>query len=185
MKMIIRLLKKLLVFWSILSLPTICIAQEETIKKDQYQIGPDENLLIRVHIFGEVKKPGEYLVPDDTDLLELISKAGGPTEFSNLTKIKITRGLAGKADIRQTSFREAESMTDDMISKNKIEKYVIKINLNKLLDDEKYLATIPVLQPGDVIRVGRNAWYTWQTVIRVVSELALIAQMWYWYSRSN
>ena len=81
--MIIRLLNKLFIYYSILYLPTIGLAQQQLIKKDQYQIGPDEKLLIRVHIFGEVQKPGEYLVPDDTDLLELISKAGGPTEFSN------------------------------------------------------------------------------------------------------
>jgi hypothetical protein len=49
-------------------------SQQEIIRKDQYQIGPDERLLITVHIWGEVRKPGEYLVPDDTDILELISK---------------------------------------------------------------------------------------------------------------
>ena len=51
-------------------------------QKDQYQIGL-ERLMITVHIFGEVRQPGEFLVPDNTNILELISKAGGPTEFSN------------------------------------------------------------------------------------------------------
>ena len=78
-----------------------CYSQQELIKKDQYQIGPDERLLITVHIWGEVIKPGEYLVPDDTDLLELISKAGGPTEYSDLKNIKITRGLTGMLDIKK------------------------------------------------------------------------------------
>lgn len=185
MKMIIRLSKKLFIYGLTFLLSTICFAQQELIRKDQYQIGPDENLLIRVHIFGEVKNPGEYLVPDDTDLLELISKAGGPTEFSNLNTIKITRGLAGIANLKQTSESKAGSNMDDTISLTKIKKQVIKVNLIKLLDNEKYFATTPTLQPGDVVRVGRNAWFTWQTIIRVVSQLAIVAQVWYWYNRSG
>ena len=31
---------------------------------------------------GEVQRPGEYASPMTTDVLELISKAGGPTEFA-------------------------------------------------------------------------------------------------------
>lgn len=181
--MIIRLLKNLIIYCAVLSLPIISLAQQESLRGDQYQIGPDEKLLIRVHIFGEVKKPGEYLVPDDTDLLELISKAGGPTEFSNLKVIMITRGVAGVANTKPSSGNQAESDINYKMSSEKMKKQVIKINLTKLLNDEKYTAAAPTLQPGDVVRVGRNAWFTWQSVIRLAYELAIVANVIMWYSR--
>ncbi len=145
----------------------LCYSQQEMTEKDQYQIGPDERLLITVHIFGEVKKTGEFLVPDDTNVLELISKAGGPTEYSNLKNIKITRGLT-------SLFDQSDSL---------IQKRVLKVNLKKILNKEDYKDYLPTLQPGDVVRVGRNTWFTWQSIIRVASQLAIIAQVWYWYNR--
>ena len=159
-----------------------CYSQQELIKKDQYQIGPDERLLITVHIWGEVRKPGEYLVPDDTDLLELISKAAGPTEYSDLKNIKITRGLTGSLDIKKT-LKEKSGNSDKNKLDKKYTKQVIKIDLKKMLNKENYDKDVPTLQPGDVVMIGRNTWFTWQAVIRVVSQLAIVAQVWYWYTQ--
>ena len=170
--------KKIFLFVIILFMSSQTYAQQDVIKKDQYQIGPDERLLITVHIFGEVRIPGEYLVPDNTDILELISTAGGPTAFSNLNNVKITRGLSLMNSIGKSSdYRNRKS------NKKRYTKKVIHVNLKKVLDKEKYYGQVPILQPGDVIRVGRNAWFTWQAVIRVVSQLAIVAQVWYWYNR--
>lgn len=158
-------------------------SQERVLKNNQYQIGSDERLLITVHIFGEVKNPGEYLVPDDTNVLELISKAGGPTEYSKLTNIKITRGLIGIADLKKALKKNKENNNNYRI--RGLKKQVIKINLKKMLDKEQYYTTLPTLLPGDVVRVGRNGWFTWQSTIRIISQLAIVAQVWYWYSRVN
>lgn len=158
-------------------------SQQEIVTKDQYQIGPDERLLITVHIWGEVRNPGGYLVPDDTDILELISKAGGPTEFSNLSNVKITRGLTELANIKQFSRKMTGTDSSKDLHYKKYNKQVVKVDLKKLLDKEKYQMMIPILKPGDVVRVGRNTWFTWQAVLRVFSQLAIILQAWYWYSR--
>ena len=155
-------------------------AQNDLLKRDKYQIGPDEKLLITVHIFGEVKKPGEYMVSDNTNLLELISKAGGPTEFANLSDLKITRGLIGYADYKKALKKQTAKKSNKLKS---LRKQVVKVNLKKMLDKEKYRMLLPTLQPGDVVRVGKNAWFTWQTIIRIISQLAIIAQVWYWYNR--
>src|SRR6187455_903694 len=56
-----------------------------------YLLPQEQGLEMMVHILGEVQKPGEYRVPDNTDLLELLAKAGGPTEFANLSWVKIRR----------------------------------------------------------------------------------------------
>ncbi len=162
---------------------TSLYSQQEFIRKDQYQIGPDERLMITVHIWGEVRIPGEYLVPDDTDILELISKAGGPTEFSNLGKIKITRGLTGIQSSNnpgKTGMRGAPYHSKFTYQNNK---EVIELNLKKILDNRDYQKNLPTLQPGDTIRIGRNTWFKWQAIIRVISQLAIVAQVWYWYSR--
>ena len=158
--------------------------QQEVLNKDQYQIGPDERLLISVHIWGEVRQPGEYLVPDDTDVLELISKAGGPTEFANLSNLKITRGLTRITDIKRSSRKRVNTFDQELLL-NKYTKQVIKVDLKSLLNKEKDDETLPILQPGDVVRISRNTWFKWQTVIRVVSQVAILVQVWYWYNLAN
>ena len=150
--------------------------QNETPRSDYYQLGVEERLLITVHILGEVRKPGEYLVPDNTNLLELISKAGGPTEYGDLSNVRITRGLtsAGVTNIPGASSRW------NIKSK---QKEVLKINMHKVLNDKDFVRHLPILLPGDVVRIERNTWYTWQSIIRVVSQVAIVIQAMYWYSR--
>lgn len=48
-------------------------------------------LLMTVKVWGEVQKPGLYDVPIGTDLVELLSSAGGPTSRAKLSKVKIIR----------------------------------------------------------------------------------------------
>ncbi len=164
-----------LYFFLIVVLVSSLVFSQDTRQQDsKYQIGTDERLLITVHVFGEVQNPGEYLVPDNTNVLELISKAGGPTEYSNLKNVKITRGLSGTSNLKSSN----EKTTS-------YRKQVIKVNLKKILNDVNATANLPTLQPDDVIRVGRNSLFTWQRVIRTLSELAIIAQLWYWYNRTD
>ncbi|MBN2412642.1 SLBB domain-containing protein, partial [candidate division KSB1 bacterium] len=161
------------------SIDSLLFAQD-IIQKDQYIIGEDGKLQFSVHIWGEVARPGEYLVPDKTDVLELISKAGGPTEFSNLKDVKITRGLLRFTvkDIKATNINISKYKSG---SKNI--KSVTKIDLKRMLENEDYTKLLPILQPGDVVMVGKNTWYKWQTVIRVVSQLAIVAQVWWYWRR--
>lgn len=64
-------------------------------------------LLMTVKVWGEVQRPGLYDVPLGTDLIELISSAGGPKETAQLSKIKVIRtttkdreGSVMKVDIK-------------------------------------------------------------------------------------
>ena len=110
--------------------------------------------------------------------------AGGPTEYSNLNNVKITRGLIGSTNLIQTS-KTGDDTSDKTIPFQKFNKQVIKVNLKKLLDKAKYNETLPMLQPGDVVRIGRNTWFAWQAIIRVVSQVAIVAQVWWYWSRTN
>ena len=173
-------MKKTILLLAFIILPVLLQAQE-IVKKNDYVINEDGKLQFTVHIWGEVRNPGEYLVPDKTDLLELISKAGGPTEYSNLNNVKITRGLISVSSDRQNFSRDTYySASRQQIESKRIE----KINLQKILEKSNYYQLLPVLKPGDVVQVGKNNWYRWQTVIRVVSQLAIVAQVWWYWNRN-
>jgi len=174
--MILKKVISIIIFdFSLLLIP--CFAQQETVEKDQYILGKEPKLEIVVHIWGEIKRPGEYFVPDGTDVLELISKAGGYTEYSNISNIRLTRGKIGSLALKDSSNFNSQR---DFI--NKYSGRVIKINLKKYLKNKNY-EPLPILQPGDAVTVDRNKWYTVQTMIRIISQIAIIAQAWYYYSK--
>jgi polysaccharide export outer membrane protein len=50
----------------------------------------------KVHITGQVAKPGEYPLTASTTIVQLIAKAGGLHEFADSKKIIVVRNDAGK-----------------------------------------------------------------------------------------
>ena len=107
-----------------------------------------EQLKIKTYIWGQVRNPGLYIIPDNTNLLTLISSAGGPTENAKLSKIRI---------IRPTS--EGEK--------------VIWVNLKKYIDtgDENL---IPVLKPEDTVIVAGTTFYAFSKVTDWLSKLVIV-----------
>lgn len=130
--------------------------------RDEYIVGDDEKLEMVVHVLGEVQRPGEYRVGDKTNVLELISKAGGPTSFSSMGSVKITRIADLSAHSNGTSVSNSSE--------------IIKVNLEKYLNS-KTSKQLPVLMPGDVVYVPRNGWFRWQTVFRVIRDLSVVASV--------
>ena len=129
-------------------------------------------LHIIVHIWGEVNKPGQYLVPDGTTVLELISLAGGPNEYSNLSNVRLTR------EYLDTSNPSVQPSTRASV----INKEIYTINLNKHLKEKEFVY-IHVLKPGDVVFISHNKWYKMQTVLRTISQIAIVGQVAYYFSR--
>ena len=66
-----------------------------------YLVRPQVNISVleyrsqRVFLFGEVKKPGTYVVKGGLQLVELLSQAGGLTENAG-TKVTIVRPLSSR-----------------------------------------------------------------------------------------
>ncbi len=58
---------------------------------DEYVIPGVETdeVLMSIHVWGQVMRAGTYLVPVDADLIAGISVAGGPTETAELSKVSI------------------------------------------------------------------------------------------------
>lgn len=107
-----------------------------------------EQLKIKTYIWGQVRKPGLYIVPDNTDLLTLISLAGGPTEDAKLTKVKIVRPTTKG-------------------------KKVILVNLKKYMEsgDSKM---IPVLKPGDTVILSGTVYYAFRKGAQFLSNVAIV-----------
>ncbi len=166
-------------------------AQEEP-SKSEYLLGTGEELEMIVHIWGEVKSPGKYRVTYETDIIELISEAGGPTKDANLTKVQLTRKQkttrldqnAIELIVSKTGAREIdENYLKEQLQS--ISKQVSFYNVKKYLADEEMNTAPPVLKPGDVVHVRTSGWYKWREFIRAFHEVALIASVYAWYLRSK
>jgi hypothetical protein len=55
----------------------------------QYYLGEDDELLVPVNIWGFVRLPGQYFVPNNTNLIALLSFAGGPSEDAKISNIRM------------------------------------------------------------------------------------------------
>jgi polysaccharide biosynthesis/export protein len=69
-------------------------ADKELGPTSQYhlRLGTEDELQFDVQVWGQVNKPGLYAVPDGTDLISLISLAGGPTDDAKLANVVLVRG---------------------------------------------------------------------------------------------
>ncbi len=129
----------------------------------QYFLGTDDQLLIKVNIWGFVAKPGQYLVPSDTDLISLVSFAGGPRDGAKLNSIKIIRNK-NSADSTEV---------------------VMEVNVKEFIKNGKQ-SLIPQLQPEDTIIVSGSTWYHVGNFLGFVTKIATLVQIYWWivyYSR--
>ena len=84
----INIFNKLLPFLLVILMPVFTLAQIES--TDYYTPGEqDMELMIIVHVWGEVNKPGKFIVRDGSNLVEILSEAGGPTRYANLKNVYI------------------------------------------------------------------------------------------------
>lgn len=166
-----------LIVWTLITLigfviPTVVLAQgsgytEGRVRSDrifaqrvgeegQYYLNEYNELLIRVNIWGRVRAPGQYFVPATTDLITLMSIAGGPDQRSRLSDITV---------VRDSKTGESE---------------VIQVNVKKYLKTgDKRL--IPDLKPEDTVVVHGSAWQLIADVVQVVSQLSVVATVYYYF----
>lgn len=125
----------------------------------QYYIGDENQLMMMVNVWGRVEKPGQYFVPSDTDLITLISVAGGPADKSRLDNVRLVRA--------------GDSASE-----------VVEVNIKKFLKTGDR-SLIPELKPEDTIIVSGSAFYLFTTIVSVVAQLAIVANVYYLASLAN
>ena len=122
---------------------------------NQYYLGQANELLIRVNIWGKVNHPGQYFVPASTDLITLVSAAGGPVPRSRLGDVRIVR--------------TGDNGSDE----------VILVNVRKWIKTADH-RLIPDLKPEDTIIVHGSAWQFISDVTQLVGGLASVAIIYYY-----
>lgn len=115
-----------------------------------YYVAKPGELTMQVNIWGDVQKPGRYEVASTTDLIQLLSYAGGPTREAKLNEIRLSRFVKGDIGLQKQQFT---------------------VNLEDFYktDDSKL-----VLQPGDAIYVDYVTRLNLRDVFTVVTTAALV-----------
>lgn len=127
--------------------------------QDDYSFQRDSRLLIEVHVWGEVNRPGLHRVPDGSTVLDAISLAGGPTQYASVSKVRLTH--AGN-DSRRSQ----------------------KIDIDRYAQGSEG-SQPPVLRPGDMITVPRNARFFWKDAVQLLADIAIIVNVYYLISRNR
>ena len=132
----------------------------------QYILGGRDQVLMAVNVWGFVGKPGQYMVPYGTDLISLLSYAGGPREEAKIKSIKVVRGGDGEK-------KQGE---------------VIKVNVKEFLEKGNN-ASIPTLKPGDTVVVSGTTFNFVRNSLEFVVRIAALAQIYaiveYYTARAN
>jgi hypothetical protein len=132
------------------------------------------------------------MVPTDTDLISLMSFAGGPIEQAKIKSIKIIHAsnseLDASANNRTLETRANQSPLHPLDStparNDPRRQQVLKVNV------KEYLKTgapglIPPLMPGDTIVVEGSSFNSVSKVLDFASKVAVIAQIYFWVTVAN
>lgn len=115
-----------------------------------YFVSKPGELTMQVNIWGYVRNPGRYEIPTSTDLVQLVSFAGGPVQDAKLDEVKVTRFLK-----RDTGMSRGE--------------YFVNLEDLSRVDQAKL-----VLYPGDTIFIDHGSWLTVRDIFGVVSTAAIV-----------
>ena len=128
------------------------VAQDD-LRRSQYhlRLGTEDELQFYVHIWGQVTKPGLYLVSDGTDVVALVSLAGGPTEGARLNKVRLVRSAPGTQRAIAVDLGEYARSGDS--------------------------SKIPVLEPGDTVIVPSTFWQGFIRFGTILNVAALLANV--------
>lgn len=123
----------------------IGIPEELKIGMNYYNYGDKEKVNINVYVWGTIRVPGKYLIPQGTTLLELITLCGGPINESKLEDIRIVRMRNDSLGIKEDK--------------------VITFDYNEFLWENKITnpgKQNPVLLPGDLILFPNSPKYNFR-----------------------
>jgi len=115
-----------------------------------YYVSKPGELTMQVNIWGFVHNPGRYEVPTSTDLVQLVSYAGGPIQDAKMDEVKVTRFLKRETGVSRGEFY---------------------VNLEDLTHVEQAKLT---LYPGDTIFIDHTGWMTMRDFFSVVTSTAII-----------
>jgi hypothetical protein len=114
------------------------------------ETGMENKLMIRVNVWGAVQKPGSQYVPDGTDLISVLSAAGGPVEGAKLSEVRLVRNFDSQ-------------------------EHNVVINVSRCLKRGE-VGLLPEIKPGDTVIVPKSN-VSLGKFIGVVYHVAVIASV--------
>ena len=112
---------------------------------------PHEDYNNKIYVLGQVNRPGQYSLKDNTTILSAVSLAGGANA--------------------QGSVRETVLLRGDPANPERI-----KVNFKKLFDTGDMSQDL-VLSPGDVVVVPESKKFDWNRVAQVVSTVVNLSYL--------
>jgi hypothetical protein len=115
-----------------------------------YYISKPGEITMSINLWGHVRNPGRYEVPISTDIIQLLSYAGGPMAHADLGSVKVARVVRREDAIRTVEFN---------------------VNLDRLdkLDDKAR-----DLEPNDTVFIEPSP-FGWEQAFTVLTTLAIVA----------
>lgn len=123
-----------------------------SVSPSAYYYGKGEGVLIDVNLWGQVGKPGKYFVPYTTDIISLISIAGGPRNNAKLDEVRIIR------------YAQKDTTIVERIA---------RVNIKRFIEYGEQ-SNIPSLIRGDTVIVPGDALSVFQTFVGIVSSLSVV-----------
>ncbi len=130
----------------------------------QYFLGNQDQVLMAVNVWGFVNVPGQYMVPLETDLVSLLSYAGGPREDARIKRIQVVR--------------TASQVDSSLVITVDVKDFVATGDLEEN----------PLLLPGDTVVVSGTTFYLINKFFELGFRIAMIVQAVYlaqWYARRD
>ena len=125
---------------------------QDQIRQNQgayYDYSDPGGLNIKVSVWGYVKYPGRYIIPDKSNINDLISFSGGISDDSNIDEMRI--------------FRVNSDSSQEMLLYNYEDLWWSETLQHQI--------TVSRLQPGDVLIVpGRPRWY-WENYLTLTLSI--------------
>ena len=110
-----------------------------------FNVAKPGDVTIQVNMWGYVDKPGRYEVPVGTDIIELLSYAGGPLRNSKLDAVRVYKGI-----------RPNGTNTTEVI-----------VDVEKILDNK---ASVPVLENGDTVYLDYEFIVPLREFVNIISS---------------
>lgn len=115
-----------------------------------YYISKPGEVTMQVNIWGAVQRPGRYEAPTSTNLIQLVSYAGGPNQDAKIDKVKIMRWIKKEGGTSK-------------------EEYFVDLEELSTTEDSKL-----VLYPGDTIFIDRSSWSTVKDWLPIVTTAVIV-----------
>ncbi len=125
------------------------------IRPGYYVLAKPFEVTMTINVWGEIPLQGLYVVPVQTDIVQIISYAGGPKEKSDLEDVLIYRAT----DIKKSTARRT----------------MIRVNVVDIVEGQKQQM---ILQPGDMIVVKKIPQeLTWLDIFTITSAVSSLVTL--------